>query len=227
MAEAQHSHRVSTARDLRQFGLLVRSETQKGKAIFLGSRSLIPLVFHQHSEDSGRKARKFLGNRLSFCGDATPLHHSCPSPTHVPSEPRLPYYPDTNPPRPTCFPTWVVLEYCHSFTSAACVFCSHAPGSSLVYQTPVPSPHELQHTSADVTLGVEGHGSLACCSSRGHKELDMTERLNNHIHSPQSASCLSSHCLIRVGLCSFSWVTERFLRNSWDEADRCYCRSSL
>ena len=24
----------------------------------------------------------------------------------------------------------------------------------------------------------EGQGSLACCSPRGHKELDMTERLN-------------------------------------------------
>ena len=28
-------------------------------------------------------------------------------------------------------------------------------------------------------LGVDdGQGSLACCSSLGHKELDMTERLN-------------------------------------------------
>ena len=25
----------------------------------------------------------------------------------------------------------------------------------------------------------EGQGSLACCSPRGHKELDTTERLNN------------------------------------------------
>ena len=29
------------------------------------------------------------------------------------------------------------------------------------------------------TLGVgDGQGGLACCSSRGRKELDMTERLN-------------------------------------------------
>ena len=27
----------------------------------------------------------------------------------------------------------------------------------------------------------EGQGSLACCSSRGHKESDMTETLNNII----------------------------------------------
>ena len=26
----------------------------------------------------------------------------------------------------------------------------------------------------------EGQGSLACCSSRGHKESDMTQRLNNN-----------------------------------------------
>ena len=26
--------------------------------------------------------------------------------------------------------------------------------------------------------GVDGHGSLACCSLMGHKELDTTERLN-------------------------------------------------
>lgn len=45
MAEAQCSQRVNTARDLRQFGLLlVWSESQKGKAIFLGSRGLILLV---------------------------------------------------------------------------------------------------------------------------------------------------------------------------------------
>ena len=25
----------------------------------------------------------------------------------------------------------------------------------------------------------EGQGSLECCSPRGHKELDMTERMNN------------------------------------------------
>ena len=31
------------------------------------------------------------------------------------------------------------------------------------------------------TLGVgDGQGSLACCSPWGHKELDMTEQLNNN-----------------------------------------------
>ena len=29
--------------------------------------------------------------------------------------------------------------------------------------------HEFEHT-----LGVDGQGSLVCCSPRGHKELDMT-----------------------------------------------------
>ena len=28
----------------------------------------------------------------------------------------------------------------------------------------------------------DGQGSLVCCSPWGHKELDMTERLNNKIH---------------------------------------------
>ena len=37
--------------------------------------------------------------------------------------------------------------------------------------------------SMDISLGklqemVDGQGSLACCSPRGHKELDMTEQLN-------------------------------------------------
>jgi len=29
----------------------------------------------------------------------------------------------------------------------------------------------------------EGHGSLACCSSWGHKEWDMTEQLKNNNNS--------------------------------------------
>ena len=33
----------------------------------------------------------------------------------------------------------------------------------------------------ELTLGnSEGQGSLVCCSPRGHKELDMTERLNSN-----------------------------------------------
>ena len=36
--------------------------------------------------------------------------------------------------------------------------------------------HEFEQTPRDG----EGQGSLACCSLWGHKELDMTERLNNN-----------------------------------------------
>ena len=35
--------------------------------------------------------------------------------------------------------------------------------------------HEFEQTPGDS----EGQGSLACCSPWGHKELDMTELLNN------------------------------------------------
>ena len=35
--------------------------------------------------------------------------------------------------------------------------------------------HEFEQTSENG----EGQGSLACCSPRGHKELDTTERLNS------------------------------------------------
>ena len=34
----------------------------------------------------------------------------------------------------------------------------------------------------------EGQGSLGCCSPWGHKELDMTEQLNNKEINPQSLS---------------------------------------
>ena len=41
--------------------------------------------------------------------------------------------------------------------------------------------HQLSGHEFEQTLGVsEGQGSLACCSPWGHKELDMTERLNNN-----------------------------------------------
>ena len=36
--------------------------------------------------------------------------------------------------------------------------------------------HEFEQTPGDS----EGHESLACCSPRGPKELDMTERLSNN-----------------------------------------------
>ena len=41
-------------------------------------------------------------------------------------------------------------------------------------------PHRLNGHEPGPTLGVgEGQGSLACCSPRGCKESDTTERLNN------------------------------------------------
>ena len=38
--------------------------------------------------------------------------------------------------------------------------------------------HELEQTLGDS----EGQGSLACCSPWGHKQPDMTERLNKSFH---------------------------------------------
>ena len=38
--------------------------------------------------------------------------------------------------------------------------------------------HEFEQTPGDS----EGQGSLACCNLWGHKELGMTERLNNNFH---------------------------------------------
>ena len=41
--------------------------------------------------------------------------------------------------------------------------------------------HRLNGHEFEQTLGDgEGQGSLACCSPRGHKESDVTERLNNN-----------------------------------------------
>ena len=40
--------------------------------------------------------------------------------------------------------------------------------------------HQLDGHEFEQTPGIaDGQGSLACCSPWGHKELDMTERLNN------------------------------------------------
>ena len=39
--------------------------------------------------------------------------------------------------------------------------------------------HQINGHGFEWTLGVgDGHGSLECCVSWGHKESDMTERLN-------------------------------------------------
>ena len=41
--------------------------------------------------------------------------------------------------------------------------------------------HRLNGYELEQGLGdSEGQGSLVCCSPRGHKELDTTERLNNN-----------------------------------------------
>ena len=41
--------------------------------------------------------------------------------------------------------------------------------------------HQLNGHEFEQALGDgEGQGSLACCSPRGHKELDTTEQLNNN-----------------------------------------------
>ena len=42
----------------------------------------------------------------------------------------------------------------------------------------LPKRHGFEQTQGDS----KGQGSLSCCSTWGHKELDMTGRLNNKIH---------------------------------------------
>ena len=52
--------------------------------------------------------------------------------------------------------------------------------------------HRLNGLEFEQALGDgEGQGSLACCSSWGHKESDMTERLNNNKNTEKyKAYCL-------------------------------------
>ena len=46
---------------------------------------------------------------------------------------------------------------------------------------PVGCYHRLNgHESEQISGDGEGQGSLVCCSPRGRKESDATERLNNH-----------------------------------------------
>ena len=41
--------------------------------------------------------------------------------------------------------------------------------------------HQLNRHESEQTPGdSEGQGGLACCSTRGHKELDMTEQANSN-----------------------------------------------
>ena len=49
--------------------------------------------------------------------------------------------------------------------------------------------HQLDGHEFEQALGEdEGQGSLVCCSPRGHKELDMTWRMNNN-NDLQESSC--------------------------------------
>ena len=44
--------------------------------------------------------------------------------------------------------------------------------------------HQLNGHESEQALGDgDGQGSLACCSPWGHKELDMTEQVNNNSNS--------------------------------------------
>ena len=56
--------------------------------------------------------------------------------------------------------------------------------------------HRLNGHEFEWTLGVgDGQGSLACCSSWGHKELDMTEQLNwteQHPFQQYLGECLNT-----------------------------------
>ena len=46
--------------------------------------------------------------------------------------------------------------------------------------------HQLDGREFERALGDDDEqGSLACCSSRDHKELDTTERLSNIVHLPK------------------------------------------
>ena len=62
--------------------------------------------------------------------------------------------------------------------------------------------HQLNRREFEQTPGDgEGWGSLACCSPWGHKESDMTERLNSNKFSLQS-ECLFPLCIVVLHLLS-------------------------
>ena len=53
--------------------------------------------------------------------------------------------------------------------------------------------HPLNGREFEQTLGVgEGQGSLACCSPRGCKESEVTERLNDHVGAGTREPVLNS-----------------------------------
>ena len=49
--------------------------------------------------------------------------------------------------------------------------------------------HEFEQAPGDG----EGQGGLACCSPWGHKESDMTERLNNSSNNIKAQGCCIFH----------------------------------
>ena len=51
--------------------------------------------------------------------------------------------------------------------------------------------HEFEQTQGDS----EGQGSLVCCSPWGHKELDMTQQLNNESTKMLTGAFLHDDCL--------------------------------
>ena len=56
--------------------------------------------------------------------------------------------------------------------------------------------HEFEQTLGDG----EGQGSLGCCSPWGHKESDMTERLNNNSVPVETEWIIHTKCLeLRLG----------------------------
>ena len=60
--------------------------------------------------------------------------------------------------------------------------------------------HEFEQTPGDT----EGQGGLTCCCSRGHKEADTTERLNNNQRSKVFCTgvcmCVCAHWLLNTSL---------------------------
>ena len=74
--------------------------------------------------------------------------------------------------------------------------------------------HRLNEHESEQTLGDgEGQRSLACCSPRGHKKLDTTERLNNN---NDNKGCRRSECPLQLqaslGNDKLVFVTWRDLR---------------
>ena len=64
--------------------------------------------------------------------------------------------------------------------------------------------HEFERTPGDG----KGLGSLACCSPWGHKELDMTEWVNNSILRSTEVWTHRSNSVIAILTCRFHTVTQ-------------------